>query len=290
MAAGPAPSRNARGPGRSRRLFKAPPGEQDESERRGKCDPRGQQPAGEPVRRVARPPRSVATTGPGVIWPSATALRNWALVIQWLTCTASPCISGMITKPPPNDSAPTFSAVHAERSDARPPRGGGRAVRAHRGYAVVVRRRANSTAPQASSTNTRYGPIEHRRGRATDDVHQPGGHSARGVTGAARKARARQAPGGMERRPRATAAPAPAPAPRTHSGGACPSTTADSARITHHGGGDEAEAADHRPDRAADAVGAVDGHLGRGRPGQQPAGRVGVLERVRVHPARGARP
>ncbi len=26
---------------------------------------------------------TVCTTGPGVIWPSATALRNWPAVIQW---------------------------------------------------------------------------------------------------------------------------------------------------------------------------------------------------------------
>jgi len=26
---------------------------------------------------------TVCTTGPGVIWPSATAFRNWLLVIQW---------------------------------------------------------------------------------------------------------------------------------------------------------------------------------------------------------------
>ena len=26
---------------------------------------------------------TVCTTGPGVTWPSATALRNWPAVIQW---------------------------------------------------------------------------------------------------------------------------------------------------------------------------------------------------------------
>jgi hypothetical protein len=37
----------------------------------------------------------------GVTWPSATALRNCGSVIQWKRSTASPCISGTITKPPP---------------------------------------------------------------------------------------------------------------------------------------------------------------------------------------------
>jgi hypothetical protein len=38
---------------------------------------------------------------PGVSCPKATALRNSAWVIQPYASTASACMSGMITKPPP---------------------------------------------------------------------------------------------------------------------------------------------------------------------------------------------
>ena len=51
------------------------------------------------------------------------------------------------------------------------------------------------------------------------------------------------------------------------------------------GGNDEPEPADDRAERAADAVGAEDRELRRGRPRQETAGRVGVLELLRVHPA-----
>jgi hypothetical protein len=44
---------------------------------------------------------TVWVTGPGVSCPNATAFRNSASVIQPWRSTASSCISGMITKPPP---------------------------------------------------------------------------------------------------------------------------------------------------------------------------------------------
>ena len=61
-------------------------------------------------------------------------------------------------------------------------------------------------------------------------------------------------------------------------------TATESARISDDRGHDEPEAADERAGDAADAVGAEDRELGRGRPGQQAAGRVGVLELSRVEP------
>ena len=50
-------------------------------------------------------------------------------------------------------------------------------------------------------------------------------------------------------------------------------------------GKDESEPADDRAQRAADAIGAEDRELGRGGARQQAAGRVRILELVRVHPA-----
>ena len=42
----------------------------------------GEHPAPESAGRVPTT-ATVWTTGPGVTWPRATALRNWAPVIQW---------------------------------------------------------------------------------------------------------------------------------------------------------------------------------------------------------------
>ena len=55
-----------------------------------------------------------------MIWPRATAFRNWPLVIHCRP-TASARISGMITKPPPNDSAPTLNATQATETSTPPP-------------------------------------------------------------------------------------------------------------------------------------------------------------------------
>ena len=80
IAAGPAPARNAVRVVARRRSRRLPPRRTN---------------ANDGAKATARPgdhrraPRGVAdgghrrTTGPGVIWPSATALRNWLLVIQW---------------------------------------------------------------------------------------------------------------------------------------------------------------------------------------------------------------
>jgi hypothetical protein len=105
---------------------------------------------------------TVATTGPGVICPSATALRNWGLVIQWYVWTASACISGMITNPPPNESAPTLNAVHASAPippvliDAGAITASGPWLALGLGHPC---RMSSLASPQASSARTRYAPI-----------------------------------------------------------------------------------------------------------------------------------
>lgn len=55
-------------------------------------------------------------------------MRNWPDVIQWCTETASACVSGMLTKPPPYDRAPTLNAVHASASSPPTAATGGIAV------------------------------------------------------------------------------------------------------------------------------------------------------------------
>ena len=82
IAAGPAPSRNARALAFSRRRRKrSPPSRMNENEGVN-ATTAARMP---PPRPCAAYPTAaiVATTGPGVTWPSATALRNSALVIQW---------------------------------------------------------------------------------------------------------------------------------------------------------------------------------------------------------------
>jgi hypothetical protein len=72
---------------------------QDEDERWSEGAQRRQEPTSDPGR-VADDGYGL-TTGPGVTWPRATALRNCDLVIQWYVVTASCCINGTITNPPP---------------------------------------------------------------------------------------------------------------------------------------------------------------------------------------------
>ena len=78
-AAGAAPPRKALTHGVGQQPVEAVGAEQDERERRRECDQRREQAAADPGRRVADCGDRVATTGPGVTCPSATALRNCPL-------------------------------------------------------------------------------------------------------------------------------------------------------------------------------------------------------------------
>jgi len=155
-----------------------------------------------------------------VIWPSATAFRNWALVIQCRP-TASACISGMITNPPPNDSAPTLNATQATEARIPPPSVAGNSGAMPAAAAGQRRARsASSNPPHPSRTRTSQGPIvaaaappasrypAHRRREARTGSRV----DARFQLGTSRDHAACTATA-------ATAAPAPAPRPRTHSGG-----------------------------------------------------------------------
>ena len=110
-----------------------------------------------PMPAAAQPTSAtVCVTGPGVSCPNATALRNSPSVIQRWRSTASSCISGMATKPPPYESAPTLNAVHA-----RPGSAAAAAITTGQACSATRprRRHASSRKPAASSTSTTYGPM-----------------------------------------------------------------------------------------------------------------------------------
>src|SRR5215472_12759310 len=187
IAAGPEPSRNAWGPWFVRIALKcrAPP--RMKANDGVNATTEASRPPGRPA--AAYPTTAtVCTTGPGVTWPSATALRNCALVIQCRP-TASACMSGMMTKPPPNDSAPTLNATHAIAPKTAAPTVAPAAVLARRvelgrrerdvrydlamsgaaaspanggagglGTVLARRRIASSARPQPSRTSTSHGP------------------------------------------------------------------------------------------------------------------------------------
>ena len=82
-----------------------------------------------PAPRAARRPRPrprsrrrrrLAPPGPGSSGPGPPRSGTWPLVIQCRP-TASARISGMITKPPPNDSGPTLNATQATETSTPPP-------------------------------------------------------------------------------------------------------------------------------------------------------------------------
>src|SRR5882757_2758057 len=137
----------------------------------------------------------------------------------------------MITKPPPNESAPTFSATHASApspptdADAAPIAGSG-----SHPEACAPDRHApdtnSSITPQPSSTSTRYGPIV-----AAETAPATMYASQRSRRPRARRQLGHASPDPARTATAATAAPAPAPAPRTHSGGELDRNNADSARI-----------------------------------------------------------
>jgi len=131
-------------------------------------------------------------------------------------------MSGMITNPPPNDSAPTLNATHATEARIPPPSAAGNsgAIPA----AALGQRRARSASsnpPQPSRTRTSQGPIVAAAAPPASRYATQRRREAR--TGS--RADARFQLGTSSDHPActataATAAPAPAPAPRTHSGGA----------------------------------------------------------------------
>jgi hypothetical protein len=127
----------------------------------------------------------------------------------------------MITKPPPNDSAPTLNATHATEARIPPPSAAGNsgAIPA----AAVGQRRARSASsnpPHPSRTRTSQGPIV--AAAAPPASRYPTQRRREARTGS--RADARFQLGTSSDHPActataATAPPAPAPAPRTHSGG-----------------------------------------------------------------------
>ncbi len=197
-------------------------------------------------------------------------------VSQWWRSTASACISGTITKPPPYESAPTLRAVHA--SAPSPP-----ACAARSGSAATSRpgreTAAISTSPQPSSTSTRYGPIvaaaaPPARAYATQ----------RSVERGARPARPGERQAGLHRDRRDARTGARRRAAHPQRRRAC----------EEHGGeredqdeprDDEREPADDRAGRAAEPPRAVDRELGRGRAGEEVARGDRVLELDRREPA-----
>ena len=188
----------------------------------------------------------------------------------------------MITKPPPKASAPILSAVQA--SAPTPPawtapaqRRRGRASPASRGSPSRRRR-------SASSTSTSHGPISTAASAAGEDVDAPAGETR------ALRSRTRAKLGPI--RPRAACAGdggdrgAGAGARAAHPVWRRVGEEEDAQREDQHDrGDDESETADDRARRPAGAVGAEDRHLRRGRPGEQAARGVGVLEGARVEPA-----
>ena len=75
--------------------------------------------------------------------------------------TASARISGMMTNPPPNDSAPTLNATHATPARTPPFKAGknGAMAATPAGGRHGTRRHASSKNAHPSSTNTSHGPI-----------------------------------------------------------------------------------------------------------------------------------
>ena len=99
-AAGPAPSRNARAARFPRSRSKRPPPSPTTRNDGAKATAEASSAPAGPA--AAQPTTAtVCTTGPGVSWPKATASTNSARLIQPYASTASDCINGMITKPPP---------------------------------------------------------------------------------------------------------------------------------------------------------------------------------------------
>src|SRR6185503_10158488 len=159
--------------------------------------------------------------------------------------TASARISGMITKPPPNDSAPTLNATQATPASTPPP-----AAAAPSAGSITTpltfpaaapgpscpatspcgRRSASSASPQPSRTSTSHGPM-------VAAAAPPATRYAAQRTWRGRPALHARVQLGLSRvqpawtATAATAAPAPAPAPFTHSGGVPARNSADSARM-----------------------------------------------------------
>ena len=229
-----------------------------------------------PIPAAAQPTSAtVCVTGPGVSWPKATAFRNSVSVIQPWRSTASSCISGMITKPPPYESAPTLNAVHASPGSAA---------------AAAI---TNGQACSATCDAALPGELEEARG----EQHE---HHVR-----AREHRGGEAGGDVGGRTQ-VAAPgqrtAPEPDPGLHDDGDHGRAGAradaedplrrrvaerDRRDREHHRqpGQDEREPAGDPAGQPGDPLRAVDRQLRRGRPRQQLAGRVRVLELARADPA-----
>ncbi len=194
----------------------------------------------------------------------------------------------MITKPPPNDSAPTLSAVHASEPSRRS-RSAGSEQDERRQRRPCARAGAalehELATPAARAARARGRPEQRRRDGA--DGERTSAASVRPVVPDARDARADQPPSGMhgDGGDRGTG---PCAAPRIQSGGGCARNSSDSARISTTAGTMN-PSPPTTPRRARDAIGAEDRELRRRRAGQQAACGVRVLELGRVEPAACAR-
>src|SRR5262249_34191735 len=142
--------------------------------------------------------------------------------------TASACISGMITKPPPYARAPTLNATHTRAST--PPVAAAPAVASGHRCPLIPSTRlrachATSTTPQPTSTRTSHGPT------APAPAPPRPAQTPQRQRAAARRQLSGTSPTPARTATAATAAPAPAPAPRTQSGGDPARNRADSARM-----------------------------------------------------------
>ena len=202
-----------------------------------------------------------------------------------VTSTASSCISGTITKPPPNESAPTLSAVQArapmppEEAAAVSAPGFQRRAEPPENQPRLTTRRARRRAAPARGRDRPGSPPAPRQ--ADRSASAAGGHAPPlrgGSSDPTNSLPARTATA-------ATAAPAPAPAPRTQSGGEDGRKRRESARTIDRRRDHESEPSDHRSGGPADPIGAEDRELSRGRSWEQGARGVRVFEGTGVHPA-----
>ena len=210
--------------------------------------------------------------------PSATALRN-CLGHPVVVRTASPCISGTITNPPPKESAPTLSAAQA--SDQCPAVGDRAEQRPERARPAARSRRLASQLDRTAGEQHEHEPWPDRRrrdapARPYDDTRPL---SARAPSSAARPARPHRDGGNRRARARARAADPRGGDPEEHrrerEDQHEPGTMKPIPRRAHH--------------PAPQTPRAVDRELRRGRPRQQVRGGDRPLELLLVsHPPRHA--
>ena len=201
IAAGPAPSRNARARGVLAQPLEAPAAEQDERERRGERDERGEQAAGEAVRGVAdggdggddRAGRDLAErdgveelgVGHPVVGVHGVALHQRddheaAAERQRADLERGP---GQRAEPADGDRAPAASSRERARTRRRPRP----ALHEH------------STSAAGEQHEHEVGADQRRGGGADGEVGDPASRCARGASAHAREARPDQPARGVDR-------------------------------------------------------------------------------------------